>query len=591
MCQFLLITVACYPTRTFKVIHTNNVNTKIEVFSSKHFLLMPVEDNARECRINVIYDGKIVDYLDVRLAQNKIDYFVPLDINKYGRKGVTLEVNNCSFEDLCWQHFSLSDKFKYDYNEKYRPEFHFSPPFSWTNDPNGLVWFNNTWHLFYQFNPYGTKWGNMTWGHAISKDLCNWEYLQPAIFPDDLGTIFSGSCVVDKKNTAGFGENAIIAIYTSAGKSQTECIAYSNDEGKTFKKFSGNPVLTSNVKDFRDPKVFWDIQTSKWIMSLAVGHNIEFYSSTNLKDWKFESRFGENYGAHGGIWECPDLIKLPVEGTENIYKWVLLVNLNPGGLGGGSATQYFVGDFDGHRFTPFYDKDKTLWMDYGKDHYATVTWNNAPDDRKIALAWMNNWQYANELPTNYFRGYMSLPRELSLVISSEGEYILASKPIKEIDEFKKPTYYNENITITTEYKLQLPEETIGGCYELDFSIDSMSMKNVIMRLLNMHGEFVDLSINPKDRYLTIDRSTSGNVMFNEQFASVVKGPLSDDKKYSFRIIVDKSSIECFVNNGKLAMTNLVFPTEPYNRITFYSEGEAITLKGLTIFNLEKRQQK
>ncbi len=578
---------SCSAESMLNVSHINNITSIIKIESPRHYLLMPVEDNAPECRIKVNDGNTQVDYLDVRLAREKVDYYVPFDLSKYDWQKLEFEVSNCSFKSICWDNFSLDDKYEYNYDEKYRSAFHFTPPYGWTNDPNGMVWFNNEWHLFYQFNPYGTKWGNMTWGHAVSKDLCNWEDLEPAIYPDDLGTIFSGSCVIDKYNTAGFGKDAMVAIYTSAGKLQTQCIAYSNDQGRTFKKYESNPVLTSNVKDFRDPKVFWDHQIDKWVMVLAVGHNIEFYSSLNLKEWKFESRFGESYGAHGGIWECPDLVKLPVEGVKNEYKWVLIVNLNPGAICGGSGTQYFIGDFDGRSFTPLYSKEKTKWMDYGKDHYATVTWSNSPDNRCIALAWMNNWEYGNELPTENFRGYMSLPRELTLRKLASGEYIIVSKPISEISKFSEQLSQEKTVFVDNEYQVEIPVECIGNCFEISFELDAMETDSLDIKLLNSLGEQVEFSIDKSKNQFLFDRRLSGNMSFNEKFASFVEAPLFTTEKLFFRMIIDKSSIECFVNNGELAFTNLVFPSKNFSQISFYSEDNEFILNELTFTILKK----
>ena len=280
---------------------------------------------------------------------------------------------------------------------KWRQRYHFTPPVSWMNDPNGMVFYDGEYHLFYQHNPLGAEWGNMSWGHAISTDLMHWKQLNVALMPDHLGDIFSGCAVIDKNNTAGFGKDAMVAIYTSAGKVQSQSIAYSTDKGRTFTKYSANPVITNpGIADFRDPKVFWHNESNQWIMSLATKQTITFYGSANLKSWTRLSEFGDGIGSHGGVWECPDLVPLDYNGKT---KWVLVVSINPGGPNGGSATQYFIGDFDGKTFRadalPY-----PLWMDYGRDNYAGVTWSNIPenDGRKIFMGWMSNWDYANNVP-------------------------------------------------------------------------------------------------------------------------------------------------------------------------------------------------
>ena len=393
----------------------------VRVNTSQKYLLLPVEDTSPDVRISMIVNNKEVKNFDVRLAIHKVDYFVPVDLSDFSGKTVSfkfkmnsndpIRVNLSPDNTACCKEMKLSDTFDTTNREKFRPTYHFSPLYGWMNDPNGMVYKDGEYHLFYQYNPYGSKWGNMNWGHAISKDLVNWEHRPVAIAPDALGTIFSGSAVVDHNNTAGFGAGAIIAIYTQNSDRQVQSIAYSTDNGRTFTKYENNPVLVSEARDFRDPKVFWYEATKRWIMVLAVGQEMQIFSSPNLKDWAFESSFGEGYGAHGNVWECPDLFELPVEGT-NEKKWVLLCSLGDGPFGD-SATQYFIGSFDGKKFSCDNQPNVTKWMDWGKDHYATVTWSDAPDNRRIAIAWMSNWQYANDVPTSQYRSPNSIPRDLS----------------------------------------------------------------------------------------------------------------------------------------------------------------------------------
>ena len=412
------------------------------------YLLLPVQEKEENAHIAVL-DGRneMVKRLNVRLAVDKVDYYVPLEIEQAQLLDITFHgdrrTTGAVKDFACWKEMKYSDTFDTTNREKFRPAYHHTPLYGWMNDPNGMFYKDGLWHLYYQYNPYGSQWENMTWGHSTSKDLIHWEAQPLAIEPDWLGAVFSGSAIVDHNNTAGFGRNAVIAMYTSAGAAQTQSIAYSADGGQTFTKYAGNPVITFNAPDFRDPKVFWYEASSngennggKWIVVLAVGQEVQFYSSTNLKEWKYESSFGRQYGNHDGVWECPDMLCFG-------NKWVLLLNINPGGPFGGSATQYFVGSFDGRTFTCEDNPSETKWMDYGKDHYATVTFHNAPEGRIVALPWMSNWQYANQVPTRQFRSANGLPRDLGLV-KVGGETYLTSTPSKEVSvlrgkKVKQPT--------------------------------------------------------------------------------------------------------------------------------------------------------
>ncbi|MFW5539278.1 MAG: DUF4980 domain-containing protein, partial [Prevotella sp.] len=406
----------------------------MSVNTQKRYILLPIEEKENETTIKVIKDGHSMQSIKVRLATGKPDYFVPLDISKFGKDGKVLfdfsfqgnyrTVGN--IEDYsCWQLMKESDTFDTTNREAYRPVYHHTPLWGWMNDPNGLFYKDGVWNLYFQYNPYGSTWENMTWGHATSHDLVHWQYEGTPVEPDALGTIFSGSAVVDSANTAGFGKNAIVAMYTSAAESQTQSLAYSTDGGKTFTKYSDNPTLTAKEPDFRDPKMIWNEATNEWNLVMATGQKMNFYSSKDLKNWKYESSFGEGYGCHKGVWECPDLIQM-----DN-GKWVLFCNINPGGPFGGSATQYFVGQWDGHQFTCESKPEVTKWMDYGKDHYATVTFSNAPDGRHVALPWMSNWQYAAVVPTKQYRSGNGIPRDLGIFTDGNEDY-LSVKPSPEI---------------------------------------------------------------------------------------------------------------------------------------------------------------
>ena len=505
------------------------------------YLLLPVQEREENANIRVLADGKEMQSLNVRLAVDKVDYYVPLDINRFGKKALLLDITfygdrrftGAMKDFLCWKEMKQSDTFDTANREKFRPAYHHTPAYGWMNDPNGMFYKDGVYHLYYQYNPYGSMWENMTWGHSTSKDLIHWEAQPLAIEPDALGAIFSGSCVVDKQN------NQVVAFYTSAGKAQVQSMAISKDNGLTFEKYAGNPVLVSTEEDFRDPKAFWNPDIQKWNLVLAVGQEMRFYSSSNLKDWTYESAFGQEYGCHDGVWECPDLMKLPVRGTDK-QKWMLICNINPGGPFGGSATQYFIGEFDGHKFTC--EHKDTRWMDYGKDHYATVTFDNAPDGRKIALAWMSNWQYANQVPTKQFRSANSVPRDLDL-FEHNGQTYCGVTPSKEL--------------------LALRGQTVGKLPKTcEIVVDVKGSTEIL--LSNTLGEQVVMKYDAAKQTFTMDRTRS-YASFSEAFPVETIAPTYGDIK-QLRIFIDNCSIEAFDAEGKMAMTNLVFPNEPYNNI-------------------------
>ena len=516
-------------------------------------LLLPVQESAEMSNIKVIAGNKQMKSLNVRLAMNTVDYYVPLYLDEFNEEktlALDIHVNGNYRNDggistfTCWKNIKNAESFDTTNREQYRPLYHHTPAYGWMNDPNGMFFKDGVWHLYFQHNPYGSQWENMTWGHSTSTDLIHWTFQGDPVQPDAWGAIFSGSSVVDKNNTAGFGENAIVALYTSAGENQTQSMAYSTDNGKTFTKYDGNPIITSNVPDFRDPHMFWNEDIKKWNMILAAGQQMNIYSSDNLKDWKFESSFGAEYGSHGGVWECPDLMKMKVRGTDK-EKWMLVCNINPGGPSGGSATQYFVGDFDGHKFTCESKPEVTKWMDYGKDHYATVTFDNAPNGRHVALAWMSNWQYANQVPTLQYRSANSIPRDLGLF------------------EYKGNTYCSvtpsEEITAARSKK---PSKSLSEACEMVVNLKG----DATITLSNSKGEKVVMTYKAKDETFSMDRTLSGKTDFSSDFAAITTAPVYG-KMNKLRIFIDKSSIEVFDNDGKMAMTNLVFPTKPYDKVT------------------------
>ena len=552
------------------------------------YLLIPIEDQADENTVQMYVEGNpIGEPMTIRIAQNKIDYWVPIDIESYKGKKVTLTFSVGKNTDKGLDKIKQSAKYSFEYNETYRPLYHFTPQYGWMNDPNGMVYADGTYHLFYQYNPYGACWGNMHWGHAISKDLVNWEYKPTAIAPDKLGAIFSGSAVIDHDNTAGFGKGAMIAIYTSAGERQIQSIAYSLDGGKTFTKYEGNPVLSdANIIDFRDPKVFWHAPSKQWVMSLATSQIITFYGSKNLKEWTCLSEFGEGLGAHGGVWECPDLFPLTYEGKT---KWVLFVSINPGGPNGGSATQYFIGDFNGKTFTPD-AMNYPLWLDYGRDNYAGVTWSNVPtaDGRRLFIGWMSNWDYANEIPTVNFRSAMTVARTLRLAHNGE-HLVVASEPVKELESLRREAVFlgdkmRTNTSDAITFENFLPNNQ--GAYELTFTVTPNDTDSFSFSIENTKGEELTYLFDIANKTLSVDRSKS-SVAFNANFAeTLIKAPLTAKKSYTVRLLVDKDSTELFVNNGEVVQTNTIFPSEVYNTLRFKTEKGTLNLNDITVYKLK-----
>ncbi len=460
---------------------------------------------------------------------------------------------------------------------KYKPNLHFAPEKNWMNDPNGLVYFEGEYHLFYQYHPYSTVWGPMHWGHAVSKDLIDWEELDVALYPDELGMIFSGSAVVDWENTSGFFPNkpGLVAIFTYhlEGKegtepTQTQAIAYSFDRGRSWKKYEGNPVLSSETKiDFRDPKVFWYEQTRRWIMVLATGQTITFYSSPNLIDWEFESEFGEGNGLHHGVWECPDLFQLSVTGG-NEKKWVLLVSVgdNPD-FETGSQTQYFVGEFDGKTFIP--DQSSSKLLDFGKDNYAGVSFSDIPhnDGRRIYVGWMSNWRYANEVPTNGWRGQMTIPRELSLE-KIAGEYNVNQLPVKEM-----VSYFDNELVIDEEILHENNKRTyhVESAYvDCAINIEKQSATQLGIVVNHSKQQFTKIEINYNNREIRLVREGSGIINCSPNFSKDQTVKIGDINHINLKLIIDSSSIELFINEGQYALTSLIYPDHACESISFSS---------------------
>ena len=441
-------------------------------------------------------------------------------------------------------------------NEQYRPQVHYTPAKNWTNDPNGMVYVDGVYHLYYQYNPQGNDWGNMSWGHATSTDLIHWEEKPVAMLRNEWGDIFSGSAVIDKDNTAGFGQGTMLAFYTGSGEHQQQCLAYSKDGGLTFTQYEGNPIIPNTVLgDFRDPKVIWHEASKQWVMSLALGwdHKIEFWGSKDAKNWEKLSTFTTDAARSNiGQWECPDLFPLQYKGQE---KWVLIVSNNPGGPAGGSGIEYFIGDFDGKEFKAM-DLAYPLWLDYGADNYAGVTWSNAPGDRKIMIGWMNNWNYCGNVPCSPWRSAFTLPHELKLV-EINGSPILAAPVVNELD------------AIAGQWTAAA-DGNVGAldAYEAKFTVKTN--ENSTFRLENTKGQYLEFEVNGAEKMLIAKRtSTTGEVKFNNLFSvPSISAPLNcEGDEMEIHVVVDRSSVELFSADGATCMTNIVFPIESYTVIS------------------------
>jgi fructan beta-fructosidase len=487
------------------------------------------------------------------------------------------------------------------YKEQHRPQFHFSPEAHWMNDPNGMVYDEGEYHLFYQYYPDSTVWGPMHWGHAVSKDLIHWQHLPIALYPDSLGMIFSGSAVIDVKNTSGLGVNGkppLVAVFTyhnmegeHAGRTdyQSEGMAYSNDKGRTWTKYAGNPVLKNQGnKDFRDPKVSWYEAGQKWIMTLAVHDHVSFYSSPDLKQWTFESDFGAKDGSHDGVWECPDLFPIVVNGT-NETKWILLLSINPGGPNGGSATQYFVGNFNGQTFTND-NPQSTLWLDGGRDNYAGVTWSDIPkeDGRCIFLGWMSNWLYGMKVPTEKWRSAMTIPRILTLHKTIVG-YRIFSNPAEELTQLRGHEFSMDSQTVTLNHEIIVGPEKLPAQLEAIFDFDLIdSTADFGIEISNTLGERYRIGYNTATKIYYSDRTKAGESRFSDSFAGKkVETPrVSVGNKLSFHVFFDAASAELFADDGAVTITEIFFPTEDFNRMSIYSSLGSVKLDHGKVYALQ-----
>ena len=579
----------------------------VSIESRTRYLLLPIQEEKQQAQVLLDTGHDTDTWMDVRLARNGVDYYVPFALGEGNT--ATVKILGLAKDALALNLLKLSDTFNTANTDYYRPSYHFTPAYGWMNDPNGMVYKDGEYHLYYQYNPYGSKWGNMHWGHAVSRDLIHWQHLDPAIARDTLGHIFSGSSVVDIHNTAGYGKNAIIALYTSASdkNGQIQCMAYSTDNGRTFTKYESNPVLTpfDGLRDFRDPKVFWYEKGKCWYMIVSADKETRFYKSKNLKKWEYVSAFGNGMGQQPCQYECPDFFQLPVNGDPNNMKWVMIMNINPGCLFGGSATEYFVGDFDGKNFTCT-DAHEAKWMDYGKDHYATVTFSNT-GNRVLAMTWMSNWQYADLTPFKQNRGANGLPRELKL-FELDNKYYIQEGVAPEVMALRKETKELGNLTIEKEKDLAGIASGMNGAFEIEADVTADANGIAGIEIYNNKQERTLVYIDMKNRRIVTDRTESGltdfgkysephhiekkwdkqrkeqsllparmvnAINYKNNFALATWAPLNlcgkDKKTFHVDIFVDKSSIELFVDGGRIAMTNLVFPIAPYENVKFYSQ--------------------
>jgi fructan beta-fructosidase len=476
------------------------------------------------------------------------------------------------------------------YHEPFRPQFHFTPAAMWMNDPNGMVYLDGEYHLFYQYYPYDIKWGPMHWGHAVSMDLVHWQQLPIALYPDRIGAIFSGSVVVDRFNTSGLGTRkhpplvAVFAYHDLEREKQdvtdieSQGIAYSLDKGRSWAKYAHNPVLKSpGLRDFRDPKVFWFERSRKWIMTLAVSDHVSFYSSPDLKRWHHESDFGQGWGEHGGVWECPDLFAIRVAG-EGASRHVLLVSVNPGAPNGGSGTQYFVGQFDGHQFTLDAGlqqqlRTSALWLDRGTDDYAGVTWSGVPaaDGRRLFLGWMSNWNYAQKVPTERWRSAMTLPRELKLVRTEHG-LELHSAPVAELATLRAHNTELPPARIRAAVELTDSSAPTSGMLELTINLKLNEARAINLAFRNSQHEETVFRINRAGHRYELDRARSGVVDFSKSFTALQTAPMSaDDQSAQLHVFLDHSSIEIFINDGATVFTVVVFPHTPYDSVSLSAD--------------------
>jgi fructan beta-fructosidase len=478
-------------------------------------------------------------------------------------------------------------------HEPHRPGYHYAPARNWLNDPNGLVWYDGEYHLFYQHNPYGTDWGNMSWGHAVSPDLVTWTELPLAIAHTDDEHVFSGSVVVDHGNTTGFGTDgapALVAVYTASHPGsglQTQCLASSTDRGRTWTRYPGNPVIDIGSTEFRDPKVFWYEAGGHWVMAVALSteHQVRFYRSDDLTSWQHLSDFGPA-GAVGGVWECPDLFELPVDGDPADTRWVLVVSLGSGGVAGGGGTQYFVGRFDGTHFVPDDGDEPVAWLDYGADYYAAVSFADAPDDQRVLVGWMSNWAYAADVPPLSFRGTMSVPRVHRLA-TIDGRIRLLQQPVPGIAGLRGAAYTLDEVVLS-DGVTSLPESTRGELLEIRAEFEPGSAERFGLLVRAGADERTVVGYDMSRGTLFVDRTRSGDVGFHSAFGDVHHAPLPlRDGLVAVTVLVDRASVEVFGGMGESVITDQIFPGDGSDRVALFAEGGDATVVGLSVTALDR----
>lgn len=500
-----------------------------------------------------------------------------------------------------WGHINVDDFRVYntiadittgDRYQQYRPKLRFSPDRKWMNDPNGLVYYDNEYHLFYQYNPTGTTWGPMYWGHAVSTDLVNWNDLPVALEPDSNGFIWSGSVVVDTNNTSGFQTGTqppMVAIFTNekAGV-QVQSLAYSNDKGRTWKKYAANPVIAmpAGLNVFRDPKVFWHAGTSKWVMVISAGDRVRFYTSDNLKSWTYASEFGGMQGSQAGTWEVPDIFPLAVDGNAANTKWVLAVSVSNGAPAGGSGMQYFVGSYNGTTFTNDNPAGTVLWMDNGADNYAAISFDNAPDGRRMMMGWMNNWNYGQSIPTSIWRSSATVPKEVKLVTTGDGVR-LTQTPATELNALRGTGNSWTNQTISPGSNLL--SAITGSTVEIvaEFQNNTATAAEYGFKVRKGANNSTVVGYNKTNSKLFVDRTASGQANFNAGFAGRHEAAMTPDNNVvKIRILVDRSSVEAFGNDGKAVITDQIFPALADAGLELYATGGSVTLNSLTVYQLD-----
>ncbi len=608
----LLFSSCTRSSQPMEYLHPNDSTTLVHIYKAQRYLLLPIQEEQSEVLVRLVGDRAEDTFLDIRLAVDSIDYYVPFPLPE--GEECKIEIVGLGKEAITWQSLQLSDSFDTSKKDYYHPSYHHTPPYGWMNDPNGMFYKDGTYHLYYQYNPFGSKWGNMYWGHATSRDLIHWQTHEPALARDTLGHIFSGSAVIDRMGTAGFGKDAILAYYTAhrtlGGKQwQAQCLAYSTDNGMTYTKYQGNPILApfDGVADFRDPKVFWYAPREAWYMIVSADKEMRFYRSEDLKKWDYVSAFGEGYGARPNQFECPDFFELPMPETGE-RKWVMLVNINPGCPFGGSATEYFIGTFDGETFTPDTKPEVARWLDFGKDHYAFVTFHGVKE-RILGMPWTSNWQYANVTPFKQSRGMNGLPRELFL-FSSAGRSYVGSRPAREVTTLRREQILQPDLMLRDSVLFSNLMKDYAGDFELELEFTpDPAVERVGFTLLNEEGDSLPVYLDMKQGRVVMDRTRSGITDFGEKatpheresgdwrqreglnyhndFALSTWAPLElcVRRSYRLRLFIDRSLAELFVEDGRIAMTNLIFPHSPYTSLRLFSEGGKTKVTHFRLYHL------